>query len=247
MRPGRGVEPPAADRAGQHDRRPQVEQRVAGAPAGDVQAVDPVVEDVDRDGDQEHPDAPLHEPQRPPVDAVAGVAVEDDQADDHRGAGGVEQVRRREVVAQPAEVPGDVPGRAEHLEQEGAEPGGVDPAQLGLASWRGPGAPASCRPARTSGPSATGWSDRGAQGARAPAGPPRAGGAGAAGVGTGTSSTRWTAPTLAADGRRFRPSDWRRHGDRGSGRAGGASGADGAYCRATWQRAQGTWSGSTAR
>ena len=105
---------------------------MAGAPAGDVQAVDPVVEDVDRDGDQEHPDAPLHQPQRPPVDAVAAVAVEDHQADDHGGAGGVEQVRRGEVVAQPAEVPGDVPGRAEHLEQEGAEPGGVDPAQLGL-------------------------------------------------------------------------------------------------------------------
>jgi hypothetical protein len=47
------VEPPAAQRSGRDDRRPQVEQRVAGAPAGAVQAVDPVVEDVDRDGDQE--------------------------------------------------------------------------------------------------------------------------------------------------------------------------------------------------
>ena len=219
---------------------------MAGAPAGDVQAVDPVVEDVDRDGDQEHPDAPLHQPQRPPVDAVAAVAVEDHQADDHRGAGGVEQVRRGEVVAQPAEVPGDVPGRAEHLEQEGAEPGGVDPAQLGLGRRPTRAGPASCTPARASAPWRPGGRSRrrsepGAGGAAA------RGRAGAAGVGTGTSSARSTRPDPSGGRPRFRPSDWRCYRGCGSGGQAAARRADGAYCRATWQRVRGTWSGSTAR
>ena len=41
--------------------------------------------------------------------------------------------------------------------------------------------------------------------------------------------------------------DWRRRDTCGNARAHGAGGAHGAYCRATWQRAQDTWSGSTAR
>jgi hypothetical protein len=144
---GCGVEPPGPEDPGQHHRRPEVEQRVAGAPAGDVQAVDPVVQDVDGHRDEEQPDPPLHQPQGPAVDGVAGVAVEDDQADHDGRARGVEQVRGRQVVAQPPEVPGDVPGGAEHLEQEGTEPGRGDPAQLGLrrrpagASRRHVGAP----------------------------------------------------------------------------------------------------------
>ena len=243
---GRGVEPPTADRAGQHDRRPEVEQPVTGAPAGDVQAVDPVVDDVDRDGDQEGADPPLHQPQGAPVDAVAGVAVDQDEPDHERRARGVEQVRGREVVAEPAEVPRHVPRRAEHLEQEGAQPRAVDPGQLGLVG-RAAGAPGSQvgRPEPADQRDRVGERDAHRSRRRRNR---RGGGSGCSRERhDGTSSARRTSSDPIRDRTRNRPVRLAATPRMRYAATRGACGAGGAYCRVTWQTAQGTWSGSIAR
>ncbi len=125
----RVVAQPAADGAREHDRGAQVQHRVRAAPRRDVEAVDAVVDQVDGQRDEEHPGAPLHQPQREPVHPVAGERVEQRQRDDDDRARGVEQVRRCELVAQPLEVPGDVPRRAEQFQQQPDEPEPVE--QLG--------------------------------------------------------------------------------------------------------------------
>ena len=122
---------------------------------------------------------PLHEPQRAAVDAVAGVAVEDDQPDDDARARGVEQVRRargrRAATGSARRRPRRSPSI---LSRKAPSQARVDPAQLGLVGAAGPAGPGSCRPARASAPASTGWRARGAS-------VPGAGGAGRAGGGGG--------------------------------------------------------------
>jgi len=56
------VAPPGPDHARQHHRRTQVQHHVGRAPAGEVQTVDPVVDQVGGDRQEEDADPGLHEP-----------------------------------------------------------------------------------------------------------------------------------------------------------------------------------------
>src|SRR5206468_12774093 len=62
--PGRGQPEPAEQDTGLHDARAQVEHHVGRAPRGQVEAVDAVVDDVERSRDQERQQPDLHQPQR---------------------------------------------------------------------------------------------------------------------------------------------------------------------------------------
>jgi hypothetical protein len=64
-----------------------------------------VVDHVEGDRHEEDPEPDLLQPQRRAVHRAPRPAVRDHEGDDQRRAGGVEQVRRSEVVAQPLEVP----------------------------------------------------------------------------------------------------------------------------------------------